>query len=82
MSEKVIMEGWEVPKENCMFQGLLKDKRIVCDAIGDDVSPEFCRYCQYLAETYKMKPYEIAERLWWKVTEVVKPKKKEAEKHG
>lgn len=70
--KKIIIDGWEVPAENCMFQGICDDKRIVCDATGDDISPEFCKYCQYLAETYERKPYKIAEELHKKVSEILK----------
>lgn len=62
-------EEWKLPKKDCTFQGFIVvngEKRAICDAVGDDVSKEFCMYCQYWTRTMKhrkWKPYQTAERM-------------------
>jgi len=53
-----------LPLKDCMYLDTMDDGRIICDAVGDDVSREFCFYCRYCAKTYKVKPYDFAEGLF------------------
>jgi hypothetical protein len=67
-----------LPKKDCAFLDACitpdtpsLDKRIICDAMGDDVSLEFCHYCRYFSKTYKVKPYVFAEAFFmWTINKM------------
>jgi len=74
MEKPFSKKGEEALMRNCMYLGGFK-KRIVCDSVGDDVSQEFCLYCQYLSKTYNLKPRRVASSLYRKIDIILKEAK-------
>jgi len=79
-AQKEIWKPLSLPKKDCTYQGTCDDGRIICDSIGDDISPEFCHYCRYIAKTYKIKPEDFSEKFFWKVIEIYESMKKQGDK--
>lgn len=62
-----------LPEKDCANMGVVEccDRR-VCDAIGDDISHEFCHYCRYVSKTMGYKPYEFAQKLFHHLIQIDK----------
>jgi len=80
MTAGTIFKPLPLPEKDCTYQGTCDDGRIICDEVGDDVSPECCHYCRYLAKTYNKKPFEVAELISKMVWSFYEDKKTSKEK--
>ena len=56
-------------RKNCTYQGKLNEERVCCDAVGQSVSNELCKYCQFMSRTFNFKPYKVIVKLFHKIDE-------------
>ena len=50
-------------RANCTYGGTLECcNNVCCDAVGTDVSREFCNYCRHFSRETGIKPWKFAEK--------------------